>query len=900
MPLTNPAGWADAMTAHAPRWGVTITQPTGEVHAFVSGAEPVTVSSTLIAAPSIVRVSPNVAAFDPFTRGSQPMSIDVVMSAEAARGIESALGLVGRTARIYVGADGLPWLSWLLRFAAMISDVQIGTDGTATLTCVDLVDLLFRLKVSGVWVATHPRDVLVDILNVLPGDVVSTTVPAAETARTHFSLTRAAALPYGNAQGAVYDARQRPTGTAASLAQPMSAYLGELMAMLGWTLSRGANGVTEVRLPRTSTDRDIPADDVKRVSPMRLGEWTTSIRVEYLTEPQESLLDLIDLDSERSLGERELEPQSARRLVLAEVNTLTDQTGSPKPARERDITATWANAAAAMEEGYTIRDPAASGGLTTTDLGISTTAEQIPLIDAPVSGMTGFRWREPFKFGDATVSATAVSGTVTILGFDWPRYFSGWSAGDVIAYMAGAPTASGTIHYATVVSLSGTTLTATTTEADHTLGPVGVWIAQHPDDRPSVSRPVYLQIRGDDNGTPEIVEMTREPVPLPYRYTSLGTIGGTGSVMSYRGRDWPRALMVDITRAQLGTTASTAGVRSVVSDVTIPYAMAYDRLGRFLRGCPTVDLELAPRHADLQEGDIVTFVASDLWSRWHLPAAGATTNVRWEVVSVAPDLDAGCVRVSLAWLSQVIEQEPPSFTATVEVSVPWVDLGQPPAGSCYWPHNTGRRLEGPTTQIEGTSDIAVSIWLRADARENGHMIIGRWGGSDNVWRLEMRNNGALRFYAATSGTDASNYVSAPAATIVIGQWHHVAVTYVAGSPATVTMYIDGAPVTTTLTGTLPTALRSSAVAVTVGADSAGGGQIDRIYMAHAILWAKALSGPQIVTLISGSGRPASPPMREASNRPVAWWPLASTRGALGGGVVEAGTVPGLIFGTEYP
>jgi hypothetical protein len=126
------------------------------------------------------------------------------------------------------------------------------------------------------------------------------------------------------------------------------------------------------------------------------------------------------------------------------------------------------------------------------------------------------------------------------------------------------------------------------------------------------------------------------------------------------------------------------------------------------------------------------------------------------------------------------------------------------------------------------------------------------------------------------------------------------VQYQQGSPAIVTVYVDGQIVTTTLHGTLPTALRSSAAALCIGADSAGGGQISEVYMTQAMLWAKALSGGQVLALISGSGRPAAPPMRDASNRPVAWWPLASYRAALGGGLTETGTTPALVFGTDYP
>jgi hypothetical protein len=895
MVLTTAAAWPAYVTAEAARWGLTISTSTTAVHALVSGSSPVDVGGGNVAAPAIVAVRPNGAAIDPFTRSAQPMTLDVSISLEAARGIETGTGLVGRIARLYVGAEGLPWTSWLLRYALQIADVAIGSDGTVTLRCVDLVELLFRLKVSGAWVAAHPRDVLEDIVGVLPGGFVSSSVPAAETARTHWSLTRAAALPYGNGQGAVYDPRQRPTGSAASMAQPASAYVGDIIAMLGWTLARGANGVGEIRAPRTTTDRDIPADDVRRVSDMRFGEWVTAIRVEYLTEPQENLMELLDLDAARRMTERELEPQAARRFVLADPNTLTD---NGNVDAERDLTATWANAAAYIEEGYTIRDPAASLGLIPTTYGISTTAEQIPLIDAPVGGLSGFRWRESFKFGDA-VSASAVSGTVTISGFDWPRYFPTWNAGDVIAYCEIPQTDSNTIHYATVVSLIGTTLTCSTTEADHTLGVTQVWIAQHPDDRPSVTRPVYLQIRGDSNGIAEIVRVTRPGVPIPFRYTSLGTIGSVGSVMNYRGQDWPRALMVDIERAQLGTTATSCGPRSVVSDVTMPYAMAADRMSRFARGCPTVDLELAPRHADLQEGDIVTIVSAELFSRWHLPGA-ATTDVRWEVVSVTPDLDAGCVRVTLAWLSQTTPAYSVTPTASVDVVAPWVDLGTPPPGSCYWPATTGRRLVGPTEQIEGTTDMTFSVWVRADRRENGHTIASRWGGSDNCWRLQIRNSGALRFYAATSGTDSGNYRETATGVLTEGLWHHVVVQYQQGSPAIVTLYVDGQIVTTTLSGTLPTALRSSAAALCLGADSSGGGQISEVYMTQAMLWGKALSGGQVLALISGSGRPAAPPMRDASNRPVAWWPLASYRAALGGGLTETGTTPALVFGTDYP
>jgi hypothetical protein len=885
------------MSREAPRWALTLSRPGGGAWSFVSGSTPLQIGVEDIAAPSIVSVAANEATIDPFTRGAQPSTYDVTIAAAAARGIEAAAGLIGRTAVLYVGAEGLPWGSWLARSTLFVQEFDVLSDGAVTLRCVDLVQLLFSLKVSGAWVATHPADVVADVIGVLPGGLISSALPAIEASRTHWSVTRAASLPYGTAQGAVYDPRQRPTGSAASMAQPVSAYLGDLIAMLGWTFASGTAGQVELRAARTATDRDLPPEDVRRVTPLRSGQWMTRLRVEYLTEPQENLSEILDTDASRRLRDRELEPQAARRFVLADANTLADHANVDA---ERDITATWANAAAAMEEGYPVRDPTRPGGIDTTTYGIRSTTEQIPLIDAPVAGVCGFRWRASFKFADA-LSATAISGVVTITGIDWPRYFT-FAVGDEIAYCAIGVTASHPIRYATITAIGGggVTFTCATTEADHTIGVCQLWIAQHPDDRPSPERPVYLQIRGDDDGTPEIVRVTRPGVPIPYRYTSLGTIGGSGSVMAYRGRDWPRALQVDIERAQLGTTANGAGSQSIVSDVTIPYAMAAQRFPRFARGCPMLDVELSPLHADLQRGDVVTLERGDLFSRWHLAPQGATRDVRWEVVGVTPDLDNGCVKVALAWLSQSVPAFTVIPTAQVDVVPAWVDLAAPPRGSCYWPPTTGRRLEGPVEQIEGTTDLTASVWIRPDRRENGHVLMARWGGGDNCWRLVLRNDGSLRFYAATSGSDSTNYISSASSAIVEGAWTHVVVQYSQGSPATTRLFINGQLQTTTLTGTLPTSLRASAAPLCIGADSAGGGQMSEVYMAHAVVWAKALTGPQVLALISANGSPAAPPMRDPSNRPVAWWPLGSMRAAHGPSLTEQGTTPALIFGTEYP
>jgi hypothetical protein len=874
MVLTTTPAWRREIVAGVPTWAIVLTQADGTQHAAVKAERGMAVTSTLRAAPALVGLRGNAPRIDVFSRGRSGGSVEAQVTAEWARAVEDTVGLVGRRLEIYLGAEGLPWASWLPRGAFVVRSKRLGTDGTWTLEGVDAIEVAFASRLRGTWRMAPPTTVLADLIGALPAEVCDPAVPAIDDARSHWQITRAAGRPWGTAIGASYDPGLQWTGAPANTSQPASSLIGDLVGMLGWALSLRDGGQLGVRTPSTTADRVIPAAEWKRVSDVRKDEWVTGIQVKYLREPQESVAEELQADRLRN---SEFDRPGERRVVWTDPNTRADQAFTPLPAWQRERDASWANAAAMVGRGYFVSDPGGPGGVSGTDW-LTETARQIVLMDATAAGFCGFRWRSGgFKWGTFS-AATCTSGVVTLTSVIMALQRPIWVVGDVIAYAQGGigPGTPYTIYHATVTGVSGSTVTASTTAPDHTIttGVHDVWLDQHPDDRADTHE-VYIQ--WDD-------EIMRVTGLRPRGYTYLGQASGDGSLMQFGGLEVPRALAVHVDRAQLGTTARRHSSRSLVSDVTMPWDMARRSGARHARGVPEFDVEIHLRHADIVEGDRVALVAPDIMSRWHTPFGGVDASVLWEVVSSQPDTEAGCVRATLAWASQSVGSYVPTPTASLELSPPWVDFVRAPEGSAYWPEGSSTRLEGAAEEIEGTGDLTVAVWVRLDEIESasvGRVFAARWGSGDHGWRWEVRSNRSLRFYCATSATDTGTYAATAAGAISLGRWALVVAQFVEGGVPP-RLFVDGVQVSSTVTGTWPSSRRSSAAPLTIGANAAGGDQLETAWLSSLAVAAKAWTSGTILGLITASGHAAAPPLRDASDRPVGWWPLASLEGQLGG------------------
>lgn len=145
--------------------------------------------------------------------------------------------------------------------------------------------------------------------------------------------------------------------------------------------------------------------------------------------------------------------------------------------------------------------------------------------------------------------------------------------------------------------------------------------------------------------------------------------------------------------------------------------------------------------------------------------------------------------------------------------------------------------------IEDNNNFSVCCWVRYSGSCATSQIIGQWSGAntDNSWRMQnvaSSSNCILRVAIASAGNDTgTNRVQAtdgPQAGSgdwfvdgVNAEYNHTCFTY---DGSAITLYSDAVEQAETVTGAIPSSIRDSALAMTIGADSAGAngmtGQID--------------------------------------------------------------------------
>lgn len=162
---------------------------------------------------------------------------------------------------------------------------------------------------------------------------------------------------------------------------------------------------------------------------------------------------------------------------------------------------------------------------------------------------------------------------------------------------------------------------------------------------PSVDRPVYLQIQraGDPSSVPEII-----------RVEDIVQSGVATTAMD-DGKTYLTNLEFFIAaRGEFGTTSTfwPPGEYQFVADLTIPIALAEQRLQRFSNGCPVITCRTSLRHMALNVGDFVGLVdpepfgwkldgstAADTWEiiRKQVDPLGDTPGIEWTLCFVPPE-----------------------------------------------------------------------------------------------------------------------------------------------------------------------------------------------------------------------------------------------------------------------
>jgi hypothetical protein len=134
-----------------------------------------------------------------------------------------------------------------------------------------------------------------------------------------------------------------------------------------------------------------------------------------------------------------------------------------------------------------------------------------------------------------------------------------------------------------------------------------------------------------------------------------------------------------------------------------------------------------------------------------------------------------------------------------------------------------------TASLSVTGDLSVFLWMKAtDGQPAGPLVpISKWdstGSNERSWLFRQEATGKLQAHISSDGTSGANYETTDVAVFPNGQtdWFHVGFVYDA-TAQTVTIYVDGASVASTTTGTIPASIYDSVARLIVGGQDTGTG-----------------------------------------------------------------------------
>jgi hypothetical protein len=154
-------------------------------------------------------------------------------------------------------------------------------------------------------------------------------------------------------------------------------------------------------------------------------------------------------------------------------------------------------------------------------------------------------------------------------------------------------------------------------------------------------------------------------------------------------------------------------------------------------------------------------------------------------------------------------------------------------------------LAGAFNGAEGSIDLwgkgAPGVWMDAT---NRHLCCIRVNANNAVQIYRGTTNNELNWYYAAGGT-----VKTAATTVLAGtlNWFHLALTWSKSADSAI-FYVNGAQIGATLTGLGVWAGALGSTQCTFGALLIPPTQVWSGYLAHAAIWSKALTAPQIARL----------------------------------------------------
>ncbi|CAN5322876.1 hypothetical protein BH10PAT1_BH10PAT1_1780 [soil metagenome] len=203
---------------------------------------------------------------------------------------------------------------------------------------------------------------------------------------------------------------------------------------------------------------------------------------------------------------------------------------------------------------------------------------------------------------------------------------------------------------------------------------------------------------------------------------------------------------------------------------------------------------------------------------------------------------------------------------------------------------TNNVAAGSPTFFDGLTTMSVTFWMNSQTAFNSnYSVISKIDSSSNAWQIRTTGAGdQLRIVISNAATDTSNYCVTSGLAFTLSTWQHVAVVYDGTAPtgSNIKVYLNGVAWTCSVTGTIPTAIRTSTATLRLGQNAAGGsgfiGYLDEVKIYNTALTASQvlIDYNQGLSVNYGVGGPLESSVSSDGTgaAPVGYWPFEENTG----------------------
>lgn len=174
-----------------------------------------------------------------------------------------------------------------------------------------------------------------------------------------------------------------------------------------------------------------------------------------------------------------------------------------------------------------------------------------------------------------------------------------------------------------------------------------------------------------------------------------------------------------------------------------------------------------------------------------------------------------------------------------------------------------------------STNISVSLWVKGSNNSSGGLVNkGDYGANNIAYYCTQDGNDPTKMGIVLSSTGQSDLYWRTSVTVFDGAWHHVAWTFVSGTPGTLKLYVDGAEDTnpTKVNTSTPNSLRNSSIGLHLGALMNSGSRANFYIgrMCSVSIWSATLSAAEITELYN-TGKTSNVALHSQYANCVSWY-----------------------------